>query len=516
MQTFENPKIQSQFLNLGRMLRQASLKNPDGIALVCDEEQLSFAELDQSTDALARWLLRAGLEPGDRVAIHWSNSLEVVQLYFACFKAGLIAVPLNTRLKAPEIAYILRHCRAKICFSQPELVDLCEEVWGECPDLQILTSSLPPLDLREAARFALPEVTPDQLAAIMYTSGTTARPKGVMHTHISLIGATEMMCSLGIPEVSTLMAVSQLMHIGALVCVLLPGVSRGSTVVLVPAFEAAEVLDLVERWHCSYFFALPAMLQFVVEEQASNPRDVSSVRLCLAGGDTVPVSLQERFRSLFGVSIRELYGMTETVPVTSNREGFLREGSVGRALDIVETRVADLSGGVLADGHVGELQVQSPANCVGYWDDPEATAATFDGGWLRTGDLVRRDGDRFYWFAGRVKQIIIRGGSNISPQEVEEALYSHPAVLEAGVVGLPDPIHGEKVIAFVALREGLALEETELREFVRNRIADYKTPERILFVPVLPKGLTGKVQRRELKNLFLTLSENRDFASFEK
>jgi long-chain acyl-CoA synthetase len=512
MQTFENSNSQSHFLNLGGLLHQASLKSPDGIALVCGEERLSFEELDQSTDALARWLLRTGLEPGDRVAIHWCNSIEVVQLYFACFKAGLIAVPLNNRLKAPEIAYILRHSRAKICFSQPALVDLCEEVWVECPDLQILTSSLPPLDSREAPRLALSVVTPDQVAAIMYTSGTTARPKGVMHTHISLIGATEMMCSLEIPEASSLLAVSQLMHIAALACVLLPGISRGNTIVLLPAFEAAELLDLIERWRCSYFFILPAMLQYVVEEQASSPRDVSSMRLCIAGGDTVPVTLQERFRSLFGVSIRELYGMTETVPVTCNREGLLREGSVGPALDIVETRVADLSGGDLADGHVGELQVQSPANCVGYWDDPEATAATFDGGWLRTGDLVRRDDDRFYWFAGRVKQIIIRGGSNISPQEVEEALYRHPAVLEAGVIGLPDPIHGEKVIAFVALREGLALEETELRKFVRSRIADYKTPERILFVPVLPKGLTGKVQRRDLKNLFLTLSERRDFA----
>jgi long-chain acyl-CoA synthetase len=510
MQTFQNST--TQFLNLGGLLRQASLTNPDGIALVCGEERLSFEGLDQSTDALARWLLRTGLEPGDRIAIHWSNSLEVVQLYFACFKAGLIAVPLNNRLKAPEIAYILRHSRAKICFSQPALVDLCEEVWGDSPDLLILTSSLPPLDFREAPRLPLPEVTPDQIAAIMYTSGTTARPKGVVHTHISLIGATEMMCSLGIPEASSLLAVSQLMHIAALVCVLLPAISRGSTVVLLPAFEAAELLDLVERWHCAYFFILPAMLQFVVEEQASNPRDVSSMQLCIAGGDAVPVTLQERFRGLFGVSIRELYGMTETVPVTCNREGLLREGSVGPALEIVETRVVDLSGGCLADGHVGELQVQSPANCVGYWDDPEATAATFDGGWLRTGDLVKRDGDRFYWFAGRVKQIIVRGGSNISPQEVEEALYRHPAVLEAGVIGLPDPIHGEKVIAFVALREGLTLQETELRDSVRGWIADYKTPERILFVPVLPKGLTGKVQRRDLKNLFLTHSESREIA----
>ncbi|HTF72028.1 MAG TPA: AMP-binding protein, partial [Edaphobacter sp.] len=185
MQTFENLNTHSQFLNLGRILRQASLKNPDGIALVCGEEQLSYEGLDQSTDALARWLLRAGLEPGDRVAIHWCNSIEVVQLYFACFKAGLIAVPLNNRLKAPEIAYILRHSRAKICFSQPALVDLCEEVWGDCPDLQILTSSLPPLDFAEAPHLALCVVTPDRVAAIMYTSGTTARPKGVMHTHIS-------------------------------------------------------------------------------------------------------------------------------------------------------------------------------------------------------------------------------------------------------------------------------------------------------------------------------------------
>jgi long-chain acyl-CoA synthetase len=173
----------------------------------------------------------------------------------------------------------------------------------------------------------------------------------------------------------------------------------------------------------------------------------------------------------------------------------------------VEARVADQAGNVLADGQIGELQVQSPANCVGYWDDPRATADTFDDGWLRTGDLVRRDPDNFFWFSGRLKQIIIRGGSNVSPQEVEEALYRHPAVLEAGVIGMPDPVHGEKVIAFVVLRDGLTADEEELRDSVRNRIADYKTPERIVFLPVLPKGLTGKVQRRDLKTLALASLE---------
>lgn len=273
----------------------------------------------------------------------------------------------------------------------------------------------------------------------MYTSGTTARPKGVTHTHVSLIAATGLVASLGLEEADTMLPITQMMHIAALSCVLLPGICRGGTVVLLPVFDAAQSLDLIERWRCSYMIILPAMLRFVVEEQSRSPRDVSSLRLCFAGGDSVPVTLQERFHTLFGVRVRELFGMTETVPVACIREGAPRTGSVGPALDIVDARVADATGELVADGEVGELQVQSPANCVGYWDDARATAGTFDGGWLRTGDLVRRDADGFFWFEGRVKQIIVRGGSNISPQEVEEALYDHPAVLEAGVIGMPTP-----------------------------------------------------------------------------
>ena len=488
-------------MDLGTMLRHSAARNPQKPAVICGGQIASYEALDLSTDALARWLLREGLQTGDRVAIHWCNSVEVVNLYFACFKAGLIAVPVNNRLKAPEIAYILRHSQAKLCFSQPELAPLCEEVCAECPDLQRIYTSLPSLATTEPGSVDLPDVAPDQIAAILYTSGTTARPKGVMHTHVSLTGATELMILLGLDETHTVLAVTQMVHIAALACALLPVLSCGGTVVLLPAFDAAAALDLIDRWRCSYFLILPAMLRFVVEEQGRSPRNVSSVRLCLAGGDTVPVTLQKGFRALFAVPVRELFGMTETVPVTCIREDAPRIGSIGPALDAVDARVAGLTGKVVADGQIGELQVQSPANCVGYWDDPQATAAAFDDGWLRTGDLVRRDADGFFWFEGRVKQIIIRGGSNISPQEVEEALYHHPAVLEAGVIGMPDPVHGEKVIAFVALRDGFTAGEQELRDLVHSRIADYKTPERVIFLPVLPKGLTGKVQRRALKDM---------------
>jgi len=488
-------------MDLGSTLRKSALRNPEKLAVICREQVVSYEALDRSTDALARWFLQQGLQPGDRVAIHWCNSVEVVNLYYACFKTGLIAVPVNNRLKAPEIAYVLGHCKAKLCFSQPELASLSQEVHRDCPELQQIYTSLPPLETADSAAPPLPDVAPHTVAAILYTSGTTARPKGVMHTHISLTGSAQLMLELGLDETHTALAATQMLHISALACALIPQILCGGTVVLLPAFDAGAALNAIERWRCTAILILPAMLSFVVDEQGRSPREVSSIRLCIAGGDTVPVALQQNFRTLFRVPVRELYGMTETVPVTCIREDAPRIGSIGPAVGAIDTRVADLTGKIVSEGQCGELQVQSLANCVGYWDDPEATAAAFDDGWLRTGDLVRRDTDGFFWFEGRVKQIIIRGGSNISPQEVEEALYHHPAVLEAGVIGVPDPVHGEKVIAFVALRDGFTSGEQELRDLVRSRIADYKTPERILFLPSLPKGLTGKVQRRELRDL---------------
>ncbi|MGB8261191.1 MAG: AMP-binding protein [Terracidiphilus sp.] len=479
-------------------MRESARNHPEKPAVVCGEHIVSYLELNRATDALAWWLRSQGLRTSDRVAIHWANSVETVMLFYACFKAGLIAVPVNNRLKSPEIAYILGHSKARLCFSQPELAPLAERVLDECPRLEKLYTELPDLAGLNPGP-SLAEVPLQEVAAVLYTSGTTARPKGVMHTHISLTGSTQLMITLGIDETHTVLAVTQMMHIAALGCVVLPGIACGATVVLMPAFDAGPALEAIERWKCTYMLTLPAMLRFMVEEQGHRPRDVSSMRLCLAGGDTVPAALQHAFRARFPIPVREMYGMTETVPVTANRPDAPRIGSMGQALDLVETRVANAEGVELGAGELGELQVSSPANCIGYWDDFLATDAAFVDGWLRTGDLTRRDADGYFWFEGRAKQIIVRGGSNISPQEVEEALYHHPAVLETGVIGMPDPVHGEKVVAFVALREGMSATEPELRELCRSRIADYKVPEHIVFLPALPKGLTGKVQRRELR-----------------
>jgi long-chain acyl-CoA synthetase len=487
-------------MNIGDTLRHSAARFPTKPALVCNERVVSYQELDQATDALALWLQQQDdVETGDRIAIHWSNSIETVMLYYACFKAGLIAVPVNNRLKAPEIAYILQHSKAKLCFSQPDLAPLSEEARKSCRDLQHIYTSLPHLQADTANQGKLPTVRPERVAAVMYTSGTTANPKGVMHTHISLMGMTELMRLLGINSNDVVMTVTQMLHIAALGCVLMPGIYCGCTCVLLPLFEPGQSLDLIERWGVTYFLALPAILRFMVEEQGVHPRKVDTMRLCLAGGDTVPVSMQQRFKELFGVPVRELYGMTESVPMTCIPDGVSRDGSMGPALEIIDARVGDAEGNLIPDGEVGELQVLSPANCVGYWDDSHNTHATFLDGWLRTGDRVKRDAEGFFWFHARLKQIIVHGGSNISPQEVEEALYRSPAVLESGVIGMPDPVWGEKIIAFVAIREGHSPSEQDLMDFMRMQLAEYKMPERILFMPALPKGLTGKVQRRDLK-----------------
>jgi len=222
------------------------------------------------------------------------------------------------------------------------------------------------------------------------------------------------------------------------------------------------------------------------------------------GGDAVPLTLQTRFRDAFGIPLREGYAMTESFPIAFNLESKNRQGAMGAAFDDVEVRIEAADGRELPDGEIGELAVRSPGNCVEYWNNPEATADLMRGGWLHTGDLAYRDADNFLWFKGRLKQIIIRAGSNISPQEVEEALYHHPEVAEVGVVGQPDPLYGEQVVAFVVRRDGSTLTAEQLRDYARERLADYKVPERILFVDSLPKGPTGKVDRRALKESLTT------------
>jgi long-chain acyl-CoA synthetase len=247
------------------------------------------------------------------------------------------------------------------------------------------------------------------------------------------------------------------------------------------------------------------MVQLLLEEQALRARQVHSIRTFLVGGDSVPLSIQERFQEQFGIALRECFGMTETGMAICNPAGAIRPGSLGKAVEGVQARVVDSNAKEVPDGQTGELILKTPVRLIGYWEDPAATREALRDGWFYTGDLVRRDSDGYLWFEGRKKQIIVRDGLNISPQEVEEALYTHPAVLEVGVIGMPDSVEarGERVLAFVTLRDGCVTSEDELIEHARRRLADLKVPERILFLEKLPKGVSGKIQRAALKQLEL-------------
>jgi long-chain acyl-CoA synthetase len=485
--------------NISARLRAVARQYSAKTALMGGGRVLTYGELDLAAMGLARRFLAEGLIQGDRVAIQGTNSVDVVVAMLACFHAGLVAVPVNTRFKPPEIQYVLDHSRPRLCFSEPQFAAGVREIQPGVPGLSAVYTELPP-----GVPGPDPETPPaDSPALILYTSGTTARPKGVTHTLRTLLASTETIARWELDD-STVTAIAvPIMHTSGLNALLLPTLLAGGSVALLPAFDAAGLLDLIESRRCTVTLGLPAGMQFVAAEQEQRPRNLASMRAWFSGGDTVPVSLQQRWERVCGGPLIEGYAMSESLVIASNPPGAIRTGSIGVPAPTVEIRALDPDGNPVPDGEIGELAVRSPANFVGYWNDPEATGRTLVGGWLRTGDLGRRDGDGYFWFEGRTKELIIRGGSNISPQEVEGALLQHPAVMEAGVVGVPDEVYGERVVAFVALREGRSASESELREFTRQRLADYKVPDRISFLPVLPKGLTGKLQRRALRDLGL-------------
>lgn len=462
---------------LWNRLKAHAAAHPENVALACGDTRCTYAQFAAQAENLAHGWLRQGFRPGDRIALHLRNGIDLASCYYACFAAGFVAVPVNNRLTPEEIDYVLQHSGAAAYVAQA--------------DLRIPTS-IPSLDLDYSAASAdqplspaLPAPNANDTALLLYTSGTTARPKGVIHTQRTLAGNASYMDHWGLSARDHTLLFTPMVHASGAIMLLMSSLWIGATVTIVPIFDAATVLDTWERSGATFYMALPTLVRAILTEQHARPRRITTGRLAICGGDTVPVSLQEEYAATFGHPMVEGFGMTEGLPMLANRPEANRPGSMGRPIGDIETRVVE-----------GELWVRGSGVATGYWGvDP------FEDGWLRTGDLVETDTDGFVWFRGRKKEIIVRGGSNISPQEVEETLYQHPAVAEAGVIGEKDPYWGEVVLAFVALRENHTVSADELLAFSRRHLAEYKCPQRVLFLPMLPKGPTGKVQRRALKEM---------------
>jgi acyl-CoA synthetase (AMP-forming)/AMP-acid ligase II len=499
---------------LGPMLSDTRRRAPDQTALWFGDRRWTYAELDDATDRIAAALAAAGVRAGDRVALFLPNCPELVLGYFACFKLGAITVPLNYRYRQAEARYALEHSGATTLLVHATLV-------GEVEPLPLAALgvtrcylaygaiSRPPFVPFDELLAGLPGAVPDpafdagQPAAILYTSGTTAKPKGVVYTHGTLWqNCLIQSATFDFTPADVYLISTAACHAAAFTGQLLPNVYVGGTAVLTHLPNPEQVVRAIETHRVTRVQMLPATLEDLVEYLEHHPStDLSSWRCCTAGGDVVPPDLHHRFRRMTGFELTELCGMTEALSYVTNPPfGEKRLGSVGKPAAQTRMRLVDEQGRDVPDGQMGEILVQSPAVMVGYWNDPEATAKTLRDGWLYTGDLARRDEAGYYWFVGRKKEIIIRGGSNISPLEVEEVIDEHPAVHLSCVVGVPDPHLGESVAAYVALREDVSPRPSaeELRQFVANRIAAYKVPERITILAELPLNSTGKVDRKKL------------------
>jgi long-chain acyl-CoA synthetase len=491
-------------MTLHSTLQENAKAFPERTWLHYEGAEWTYADGDALTSRIAAGLLRRGIKAGDRVAFLLTNCPEIVFCYFACFKIGAVAVPINTRFQTSELIYALNHSGAILLIGQSDLCTPLFSARAELPDLAeiIVVGTESFASLAQEAPVALPAVDHHQLAVVMYTSGTTSRPKGVMHSHATLRRQNANYLEvLGAPIYAQTLVFLPLCHMGAFSVFLLSATEAGGTLTILPRFEAGAVLRSLSEKRITYSGGMPVMLNAMVNHPEAGSYDLSSLKLFAGGGDCVPLDVQNRFQQLFGVVVDELCGMTEVMYCNQPFNlGERRPGSIGKPFGDVRIRLEDTNGNEVPDGEVGEIVVHSGAVTLGYWNDPENTRKALKGGGMHTGDLARRDADGFLWFTGRSKDIIIRGGSNISPGEVEDVLYAHPAVYEAGVVGIPCPELGQRVRAYVALKPGAQATDRDLMDWAARKIAAYKAPESIVFMDTLPKGPTGKVHRKTLRD----------------
>jgi long-chain acyl-CoA synthetase len=493
------------------ILARGLAAKPDEVALVSRVRRFTWRELDEISDRLAANLLGLGLVPGDRVASLMPNRIDLVVHYLACVKAGLIATPLNYRYMAPEIDHALEVSGASILLAHAERdADLAasrragglplgriffEDANGREPSLEALMQAEPPA-------VDLPAPAPDAPAAVFFTSGSTGKPKGVTHSHETLgwLFATAAAAFELTPDDIFLPGCS-LSHIGAFACSF-TGLGAGARVVVARTFDADEILPLLREDRPTVMVMLPAPLFAVVRDHGAARADFASVRLCMSGGDKVAAELEKEFTETAGFPIDENYGMTEIGFAAVNPPSLPpKNGSVGTLSPRYEMSIRGADGREVATGREGRLWIRSPANMIGYWDNAAATGETIVDGWLDTGDVMAADEDGYLFFHGRQKQIIIHDGSNICPQEVEEALLEHGDIEAAGVVGVHHLVHGENVRAYVTIKPGVTRPAAKtLIDFARARVG-YKAPEEIVVLDEMPLNATGKVDRLALKKM---------------
>jgi long-chain acyl-CoA synthetase len=490
-------------MNLARILTDSAARDGDHIAVKLDDVELSYALLDGASAHLAGVIGDRGIVPGDRVAVMIPNVPYFPVCYYGILRAGAVVVPLNVLSKRREVSFFLRDSGAKLLLAWH---GFREEAEAGADDAGCATEVIVPGEFEKLVGAAQPvtelvERDASATAVILYTSGTTGTPKGAELTHANLLTNCEHANTLfDVAGDTVTLGALPLFHSFGQTCVLNSAVFAGSTVTLLPRFEPVKALEIIERDRVTVFEGVPTMYGAMLHAPGRERIDASSLKVCASGGAAMPVELMRAFEQAFGCVILEGYGLSETSPVASfnhpDRER--KPGSIGTPIEGVEMKVVDEQDNEVPDGEVGEIVIRGHNVMKGYLGRPDATDEAMRGGWFHSGDMARRDADGYFFIVDRKKDMIIRGGFNVYPREVEEVLYEHPAVREAAVLGIPDSEQGEEVGAAVVLKDGEQATPEELMEYVKGQLAAYKYPRRVWFVDDLPKGPTGKILKREI------------------
>jgi malonyl-CoA/methylmalonyl-CoA synthetase len=489
-------------------------------------QSVTYSELDQLVGQTMGYLQSLGLQPGDRLALQLSKSLEFILLHLATTRLGAITLPLNLAYPPDEIEYFLSDSEAKLFFTLESSKEKIRSILPRLPELQecvflnpsepdrfqllITNYQAPRFDYRSRLAIDPPLSAKKSLvsnlsetAVIIYTSGTTGRPKGAEITHGNLISNLQSLHEAwGWTPEDVLLHVLPIFHVHGLFVALHGALHAGATTLLMREFDARRTLQMLANGGCTVFMAVPTIHQRLLDVADANQFDLSQVRLITSGSDRLPDEVFTGFQKTFGYTLLERYGMTETGMNCSNPlHGERRLGSVGLPLTGVEVRVVNPEHDQpLSQGEIGEVQLRGPNVFKGYWKQPQKTAESFtDDGWFRTGDLGFCEPDGYLTLCGRSKDLIISGGLNIYPPEVERVLAEHPSVSACAVIGCPDREWGERVTAAVVLHQGESISSADLIAFCRERLAPYKSPKSIVFQAELPRNAMGKVQKAELR-----------------
>ena len=491
-------------MNLASVLTDSAQRDPDHVALRLDDMEVSYGLLDEGSARLAAVLADRGLEPGDRVGIMLPNVPYFGVCYYGVLRAGGVVVPMNVLLKRREVAFYLGDSGAKLMFAWEGFADDAkagaEEAGAEC--IVVKPGEFEELLAGVEPRRDVVDRDPDDTAVILYTSGTTGTPKGAELTHENLKTNCEITRDMfGIGDDVVTLGALPLFHSFGQTCGMNATLAAGGTLSLIPRFDPGKALEIIQRDKVNLFQGVPTMYSAILHLEGHDKFDTSTLETCVSGGSAMPVELMRGFEDAFDCKILEGYGLSESSPVASfNRPDRERKpGSIGIPIEGVEMKVVDDDGNDIAQGEVGEIVIRGHNVMKGYWNKPDATGETLVDGWLHTGDMAKIDEDGYFFIVDRKKDLIIRGGYNVYPREIEEVLYEHPAVREAAVIGVKDDKLGEEIGAAIALKDGEDVSAQELRDFVKEQVAAYKYPRRVWFVDDLPKGPTGKILKREIE-----------------